>query len=198
MIYVIAAVILSIGIFVWWRYTSVARGIRQRDEIILGLVDPIAQQLARGQSPDQAAVRTLALQRHVRPTLYETLKHFERLDLFTSEFTTIQAQGEALLAYWMMHPNELQDPPADVELVENLERKIDDFDATFLVFRYRMPQGHWAGDDWLLGLSGPFYTTDVPYSGIPSAFARCTDKYGVVQPSTLVDWFIQTARGKSS
>jgi len=61
-----------------------------------------------------------------------------------------------------------------------------------------MEQGHWAGDDWILGLSGPFFKNDVPYSGIASAFSRCDDKYGEVQPAELVDWFIGMVEAKGA
>lgn len=47
--YAIASVIVSVVLlaaFVGWRYTSVARGARQRDEPIMPLIDPIGEKLA--------------------------------------------------------------------------------------------------------------------------------------------------------
>jgi hypothetical protein len=43
-----------------------------------------------------------------------------------------------------------------------------------------------------------FIANDVPYSGIASAFSRCSDKYGEVQAGELVDWFIGMVQAKSS
>jgi hypothetical protein len=60
-----------------------------------------------------------------------------------------------------------------------------------------MPSGHWAGDDWILGLSGPFMDNVPPYAGIGGAFSRCGDKYGEIQPAELVDWFVDMVQRKS-
>ena len=190
----IAAVIVG---FIWWRYTSVARGARQRDEKILPLIDPVGEKLAAGEDPTSQEIESLAKNPAARPFLYEMLKHFERLELFPEEYRSETAQAEAKLVYWMMHPNELQDAPEETELAETVARNIDGQDCRFHVFRYKMPAGHWAGNDWLLGLSGPYIDNDPPYSGIAGAFSRCGDKHGEVQPAELVDWFVGMVQRKS-
>jgi len=154
------------------------------------VLDPIADRLANKEpvAPDEIA--ELIRQPQYRPMLYRLLKHFERLDLFPANALSIQAQGEGVLSYWMMHPNELQDAPCKIEFLEEIEREFRGERVTFLVFKYEMPSGHWAGDDgWLLGLAGPFTENNVPYSGTAAGFSRCTDKYGEVQPRELVDWY---------
>jgi hypothetical protein len=130
--------------------------------------------------------------------LYDLLKHFEKLDLFPEQYKDQKSQGEGQLAYWMMHPNELQDPPVEIELIETCPRDIGDRQAAFLVFRYRMAHGHWAGQDWILGLSGPFFANDIPYSPVAGAFSRCGDRFGEVRPDALVDWFIETIKSMSA
>jgi hypothetical protein len=195
-VYVLGGIFLfALVAFVWWRYTSVEWGARQCNEKITRILEPLGEKLARKEqiAPDEVAL--LAAKPHVRPMLYAALKHFERLDLFPNEHLDIEAQGAAELAYWMMHPNELEAPPAQIELIDTCCRGIDGQQAEFMVFRYKMPDGHWAGDDWLLGLSGPFFKGDVPYSGVASAFSRSSDKYGAIQPDELVDWFIGMAGG---
>jgi len=194
--YIIGAIAAVIIGFIWWRYTSVARGARQRDEKILPLLDPLGEKLAAGKTPARDEIESLAKNPATRSFLYEILKHFERLDLFPAEYRSEIAQAEAKLVYWMMHPNELQDAPHETELAETITRQVEGESCRFHVFRYRMPNGHWAGDDWLLGLAGPFIDNNPPYSGVAGAFSRC-DKYGEVQPAELVDWFIGMARRKS-
>ncbi len=197
--YVVATVIVLLTAFVWRRYTSVARGARQRDEKILPLIDPIGEILATGQQPTPEEIERVANKSFARPYLYEALKHFERLDLFPKYLTTPEAQAEAKLVYWMMHPNELQGAPDEIELAEEIVRELDGQDCSFFVFRYRMADGHWAAKDgWLLGLAGPFYESDVPYSGVAGAFSRCGDKCGDVKPTELVDWYIGMATGKGA
>lgn len=169
----IAALIIA---FIWWRYTSVARGARQRDEKILSLLDPIGEELAAGETPTPNEIEPLAKNPATRSFLYELLEHFERLELFPDEYRSEISQAEAKLVYWMMHPNELQDAPDETELAETLVRNIEGQDCRFHVFRYRMPNGHWAGDDWLLGLAGPFIDNDPPYAGVAGAFSRAVTK----------------------
>ena len=198
MLYVLlGAGVLIVG-FLVWRVTSVSRGARKRDDRILKLVQPIGEKLADGQDVSSNEIAELAGLPQTRPLLYEMLKRFEKTDLFPDRHRELKSQGEAQLAYWLMHPNELQDPPAQIEWIETCPREIDGKQADFLVFRYKMEHGHWAGDDWLLGLAGPFFKNDVPYSGIASAFSRCDDKYGEVQPAEMVDWFTEMVRGKNA
>lgn len=183
--------------FVVWRYTSVARGARNRDEQLIALVQPIGQKLANGESPSPREVENLAASPPLRGFLYELLKQYERLDLFPEKFRGEQAQAEARLVYWMMHPNELQDAPALLELVETVNRKIENENCRFHVFKYKMPVGHWAGKDWLLGVVGPYIDGEPPYTGIASAFSRCADKFGVVAPGELVDWYVAMVTRRS-
>lgn len=199
MYYTLIALGILIIAFIWWRYTSVARGARQVDKKLWAVVDPLAQKLSKKEPVTAEEIASLCRQPQYRPMLYQMLKHFERLDLVPSDVLSIEAQGAGILAYWMMHPNELQDAPDEIELVEAIEKDIQGERATFLVYRYRMPSGHWAEKDgWLLGLAGPFVASEVPYSGLATAFSRCSDKYGVTQPEELVDWYVKLVTRKSS
>jgi len=199
MIYAFSAVGILIVAFIWWRYTSVARGARQRDDKLLAVLDPLAQRLSKKEPVTAEEISGLCAQPQYRPMLYQMLKHFERLDLFPADATSIGAQGAGVLAYWMMHPNELQGAPSEIEMVEEIEKVVQGEHAKFLVYRYRMPPGHWAANDgWILGLAGPFVATDVPYSGLAAGFSRCGDKYGEVKPAELIDWFVEMVTRKSA
>ncbi len=193
---------IAIGIlfvaFIVWRYTSVARGARQRDEKLLVMLDPIALKLANKEPVAAEEIADLGRQPQYRPMLYQMLKHFERLDLFPANDLTIEEQGKGILAYWMMHPNELQDAPREIELVEEIEREFRGEHVTFLVYKYQMPPGHWAAKDgWLLGLAGPFFENEDPYSAA-GGFSRCGDKYGEVQPRELIDWYVEMFNRKTA
>ncbi|QEF98034.1 hypothetical protein Mal15_20810 [Stieleria maiorica] len=194
--YIVGLLGAAIVAFVVWRYTSVARGARKRDQQLFMLVDPIAEKLAAGDSPSPKQIEGLASLPQIRGFLYELLKHFERLDLFPEKFRDEIAQAETRLAYWMMHPNELQEAPDEIELVETVTRTIGNESCRFHVFKFTMPDGHWAGDDWLLGLAGPYIDGQPPYTGIAGAFSRCADKFGDVAPEELVDWYVAMAARK--
>src|SRR5262245_49735586 len=122
MVYVLAVFAFLILAFIWWRYTSVVRGARQRDEQLLRVLDPIGEKLAKSEPVPAEQIVALSRQPQYRPMLYHLLIHYQCLDLFPAEALSIQAQGAGILAYWMMHPNELQDAPAEIELMEEVER----------------------------------------------------------------------------
>ena len=191
MMYALGAIAFVICALVVWRYTSVTRGARKRDDRLLAVLDPIAERLSRKEAVTPEEITNVSRQPQFRPMLYPLLKHFERLDLFPPADMSTTAQGAGLLAYWLMHPNELQDAPSEIELVQEVDRDLQGKNARYLVFRYRMPTGHWAErNGWILGLAGPFLDGDVPYPNVAAGFSRCNDKFGEMNPADLVDWYI--------
>jgi len=196
--YLIGAIVVGIVAFLAWRITSVERGARQRDRKLIEALNPFGEKLSNGSHVTVDEVSSLCAKYELRPMLYHMLKHFEKLELVPEEYTSWESQAEGLLAEWMMHPNELQAPPETMECLKRVQKDIDGQNATFIVLKYKMPTGHWAGDEhWILGLSGPFVETEVPYSGLASAFSRCNDQEGEVEPEELVDWFVDMCRRKS-
>jgi len=195
--YVVGAIAVIIIAFVAWRWTSVERGARQRDERILERLLPIAQKLEAGETVTPDEVLQLARSPEVRFILFAALKDKSRPELIPSDFNSPVDQAESALVYWMMHPNELEDPPEKIEHVQEVTCQFKGADAHFHVFRYRMPEGHWAAaDGWLLGLAGPMSKESEPYASMPGAFSRIVDKEGEVAPQELVDWYIDMLRQK--
>lgn len=177
--------------FVWWRWTSVARGARRRDDRLLAMVQPIGEKLCSHQAVSRDEVAAFAAKPEARLMLYATLMELGAAELFPDEHLSVASQAEAHLAYWMMHPNEFGDPPAEIAAEAIVHRNIGEHEAAFHVLRFRMPDGHWAGRDWLLGLAGPFFAGDPPFGGPAGAFSRSGDKAGSTAPDELVDWFLR-------
>ena len=177
--------------FVVWRWTSVARGASQRDEKLIARLDPIEKKIEAGEIVSPQEVSALAAKPEIRYILFGALRHMKRSELLPTGYSSSVAQGESALAYWMMHPNELQDAPEAIEFVETLKRPVDSRDADFHVYRYKMPTGHWAAKDgWILGVAGPMIVSSEPYSDMPGAFSHAGDIDGKVKPSELVDWYV--------
>jgi len=195
--YAIGIVVVLAVAFLWWRITSVARGARQREAKIMRALTPVGEKLSRGSEVTPAEVARLCERYELRPVLYAILDQFGRLDLYPDSLKSWECQAEGLLAFWMMHPNEYRDPPTQMECVQREERDLGGRKATFLVLRFRMPEGHWSGHDtWHLGVSGPFFENGAPFAGPASAFSRCGDTLETVQPGELVDWFVNLVRQK--
>ena len=194
---VLIGVLIVVAAFVVWRYTSVARGANASDEALLKRIDPLAQRIEAKESVGPAVLHQVAAAPELRPMLYLMLSHYQRADLFPSQFMTQQAQAESALVYWMIHPNELQEAPSQIELVKRIGRRVNVRDAWFYVFRYKMPEGHWSGAEWQLGVAGPFFNDDQPYQGVASGFSRAGDVEGKEKPVEVVDWYIDMVRRKT-
>jgi hypothetical protein len=143
-------------------------------------------------------VRALAERPELRHFLFGALRDLKRDDLIPHDFDDLTAQGASALAYWMMHPNELQDPPEKIELAAQIERTVNGVALKFFVYRFKMPDGHWAGQAWILGLAGPMHEISPAYSRMHSAFARCGDLDGKTDCSEIVDWWVNLNKGRPS
>lgn len=184
-------VFLLLVVFIIWRWTSVGRGMRQRDESLLSRLDPIGQKLESGETVSPEEIAKLASRPEIRFMLFAMLRHMEHPELIPSGHTSSVAQGESALAYWMMHPNELGDAPDKMELLETIRRSVGEGrEVEFHVYRYKMAEGHWAAKEgWLLGLAGPMRNEAEPYTEMPGAFSRVGDVDGTIKPSELVEWY---------
>jgi hypothetical protein len=182
--------VATLAAFVAWRWTSVARGARRRDELILRELDPVCERLANGESVAPLEVAALCRKPQLRPMLHQALLNLGRPELFPAEYLHREAEAESVLAYWLMHPNELQAPPERVELVETVNAAALGKAAQFFVFRYSMPAGHWAhSSGWILGLAGPYFEGDKVYENRAAGFSRAGDVVGKVDPNELVRWY---------
>ena len=151
--------------FIVWRWTSVGRGMRLRDERLLVRLDPVAKRIQDGEVVSPEEIERMAARPEIRFMLFAMLRELKRPELIPDNYSSSVAQGESALAYWMMHPNELQDAPEEIGLVETVKRPIRGEEAEFHVYRFKMPAGHWAAKDgWLLGLAGPIKQGVEPYS----------------------------------
>ena len=188
---IIVVVALIAVAFILWRWTSVGRGAQQRDEKLIARFDPIGNKIDAGETVSLQEIEALAEHPENRYMLFAALRHMQRPELLPTKYSSSVSQGESALAYWLMHPNELQDAPQEIEFVETVKRPVDGQEADFHVYRFKMPAGHWAEKDgWLLGVTGPMSVGSEPYSNIPGAFSRSGDTDSKVKPSELVDWYV--------
>ena len=188
---IVVGIFLALVALVAWRYTSVARGAKQRDNALLERLDFLSERFESGAAVTELEVESLASSSELRGMLYALLAHYKRLNLFPRRFLSELAQAESTLTYWMLHPNELQAVPEEIVLQEKVERDWFGKSGTFYVFRFRMPEGHWDGREWQLGLAGPYFPDDKPYAAqAAGGFVRAGDSVGKISPAELVDWYV--------
>lgn len=187
---VLVLVVLLAALFIR-RSLSTGRGARKRDMQVLERLEPLRQKVEHGQALDRKEITRLAGAAELRRPLYRLLSSHGCKELFPAEYLTREAEAAALLTHWMLHPNELRAAPEIMQPVAKLQRRLGRKRGEFIVFRYRMPSGHWAGDDWMLGIAGPFFEGEEPYDSVAGAFSRCTDIYGQISAATLVDRYVR-------
>jgi hypothetical protein len=196
-LWIVGITAVMVGVFMLVRYASLARGGRRRDEGILLTFAPLIAGLEGGQEPTTEELRELGAAPQVRPLMHSILEEHGCAQLLPPEFRETPEVARALLAHWMMHPNELQEAAVELEPERVLQRRIEGRPADFHVLRFRMREGHWAGQDWLLGVVGPFFEDDEAFKGPAGAFSRAGDKAGSTDPVELLDWFVKLGTSKS-
>jgi hypothetical protein len=179
-------VVATMLLYIWLRLRA-GRAAKKRDDRLFAELRPIMERIMEKKPVNAEEVGALATRPELRMFLYAALKVLGQLDLFPEPYLMPVAQAEAVLAHWMMHPNEDGEAPEQMQLEERIQRELEGEKVEYFVFRYKMRAGHWrAKEGWLLGLA--FISEETPYEGKRGAFTR-GDKVGTITPHALVDWF---------
>ena len=138
------------GLAAWKFLLPLARGIRNLkhgqadwDRVIDAELDPLFDRLDRGEEVSRDEVQKLAVQWPLRYRLYWGLSSINRLDLFPDEFLHPGMQSIAQMAYWLMHPNEMGCPPAQIQAIDIYDAEVKGRTGSFIVLRFRAPDGSW-------------------------------------------------------
>lgn len=137
----------------------VGRGMRKHARRINEKLDPILSALRSGGEASSELIQAAAADPDVRNSLHQALVELGRAELFPAQYLTREAYAESDLAYWLSHPNELRQPPDEIEFMEvvSVESGTSLGPVDYLLFRYRTHPPHFsAGDGWLAGASGPY------------------------------------------
>ncbi len=135
--FIVLIIVVVIG-FIIWRWTSVGRGARQRDEILLKQLDPIGIRIDNGEEVTLQEIEAIAERPEIRYMLINALRQMKREDLVPNKYLSTIDQGTSALAYWMMHPNELGDAPEQIDFIETVERQVDGKAQLFHVYRFKV------------------------------------------------------------
>jgi hypothetical protein len=156
-------------------------------------LEPLEARLERGDAVDAEDVEAWGRSHTHRATVYCMLKHYERLDLVPPAWRDPQKQAQAMLAYWLVDSGEMSQAPTQIEVVSRHTRRIGEREGELFVLKYLTP-----GDRWLLGVAGPYFEGDPPYTGAAGAFARRGDTAGSIQGDSLVDRYLRIWNGTTS
>lgn len=96
-------------------------------------------------------------------------------ELFPDEHRELKYIAESDLAAWLLHPNELDAVPDNIELAEVIEREGGEprEKYRFYVFKFRTLEPHWmAKHGWVAGVAGPYWDGEDPEDAPPGVFSR--------------------------
>lgn len=194
--YIIIAIAAVIIFFIIWRLTSVSRGLSKVNKRIFKSAYPIWNKVDADEPVTKEEVFEFAKKPELRHILFMTLRNLNLNEIIPSDFDNEVHQAESSLCYWMMHPNELQDPPETIEFIKTLTRTINDQEKLFYFFKYKMPKGHWAGQDWLIGFVGPIEPLKKPYEFPQNAFTSANHIYGKISCEEILEWWTEIIRSR--
>jgi len=195
----LAALIAAIGLLgsFYWRYLG--RGIALHDARIAAKLAPVHAAMNGGTKPDAALVARLAADPDVRNTLYNELREKGMQDIFPAEFRTFEAHAESELVYWLCHPNELQQPPDQIELMKvvTMPSGTSLGDVDYYLFRFSVNPPHWAADEgWMAGVAGPYIKGHpLDEQGTGATFSEF-EAYEALTPERHVQYYHERAAAR--
>jgi hypothetical protein len=103
------------------------------------------------------------------------LKQKGKAEYFPTEYRTMEMIAESDLVRWLMHPNELQVAPGEIELLRQLDVTEDEKRGSCFLFRFRVEPPHWAADrGWMSGIAGPYWREDPESDAGRETFSELT------------------------
>lgn len=124
-------------------------------------IGPVVTAVAEGHENASELVLACAKDPATRNHLYARLKDMGMAETFPGEYRTIEKIAESDLVRWLMHPNELQIAPGEIELLRQLDVTDEQKCGRCFLFRFRVEAPHWAADrGWMSGIAGPFWDGD--------------------------------------
>jgi hypothetical protein len=171
-LFAVGGIAAVVAIFVIWRLYATIVGGSRAYRARLAKISPVTDALSAGRTPSEADLERFARDPVTRQVLHEALAKAGKSELFPKAFLTWPLMAEANLVAWLCHPNELQDPPDEIELMAT-QPAPGAPDTHYFLFRYRKHPPHWAAKDgWMAGVAGPYDLTKPPAPYAPGTFSR--------------------------
>lgn len=190
---IIGITAVMVVVFIVVRRWSLRRGTSRLQARVREELAPLLTRLERGEAPSEEELRSVASELVTRHQLFDELTAREEAQRFPDDLATPTEVSRALLAEHLAHPAEMQEPPAEVQVVDVLHRRVGPTEAEFHLLHYEMRAGHWTGPGPWLGVAGPYRPGDAPFAPTQRACARAGDRPDAIQPDELVDWLLERA-----
>jgi len=114
--------------------------------------------LRRSQPVSNSEVDAIAASNEVREILWEELTRLGSQSMMPARWAAPQELAASALSRWLSHPNELNAPPEEIELMDTFSVELDEGGvADVFLFRFREFAKPWQpGGGWMAGIAGRY------------------------------------------
>lgn len=154
----VVALLVVLFILAWLNAIRASIACHRR---LQGIIRPAIEAVEGNHPSAQDIICNLAERPAARNVLYAKLKEMGKADLFPAACRSAENIAESDLARWLMHPNELAAPPAEMELVRTIAVEDKERRGSMYLFKFRTDPPHWAsGNGWMAGVAGPYWDNE--------------------------------------
>ncbi len=150
--------------YIKWKYQKL---LMQKYDI----VQPLINKLASKEVITEREVFVMAQDPALRHVVYRALEAYKQENLFPAEYLTTVKAAESFLVMWLEFPTELGKPPDEIELFTTITLP-EEKEMEYFVFKYRIKGTRQSGQDWMMGVAGPYSGESRPYTIPRRIFSR--------------------------
>lgn len=188
-IFIIGLIVVTLfaSLIFLYRHYYIKRGLLRLSADKHKVLRPLILSLARKYEIKEDEILQMAKNPSLRLAVYQTLKAYQREDLFPLTFLTREKGAESYLVTWLEFPTELGASPSEIvfdSLVTIEGKSVQDYYA----YKYRILKPHWAAQyNWMWGVSGPYHLESKPFDSPGRVFSRF-NQVRIITAEDEVEW----------
>lgn len=166
----IIAILVALFILGW---LNAIRASMSRNKKLDEKIKPAIQAIASNAPDAQSIILKFAEDPSTRNHLFKKLKELGKESLFPMAFRSEEKMAESDLVCWLLHPNELNAAPSEVQMVRSIAVQEGDRTGHVYLFRFLTQPPHWAaGKGWMAGVAGPYWENGEPTESASGTFSE--------------------------
>jgi hypothetical protein len=182
----IFSLILLAGILLLFKDYYVKRKLRKLIAKKYIAVKPLLKKFSAKEPVSRHEVLEMSKDPSLRLAVFWILNAYSKIELFPDEYLTCEKGAESFMVSWLEFPTELGAAPDNIELVTKVTIK-DTETLDYYVFKFNVDPPHWAADEWMIGICGPYTKQTLPYALPARVFSRF-NLYTSVTPESETQW----------
>lgn len=148
---------------------------------------PFFEKLEHGIEIHKSEIFQFAKNPATREGVFQMLEHFGKTDLFPAAYFNMEKAAESNLVRWLEFPTEHGFCPNEIEFLKTVPVEFDKKTFLYYVFKFKDDELH-EGEEWSLGVVGPYFEKSKPYDFPAATFSRFGSKFGLISPEEEANW----------